>query len=457
MEVTSTKKEIWTMGSYSLLTLAIMVGFMYLNTFGTEVLKIQPGTLAAALGIAKFIDFIVSLLAGAIIEKVKIGSRGKNQEWLFVGRWILAVMILAEVFNTSAAPLMVRVAVIAVSYTVLNCLMNLIQTAYYGVLGAVAGPNMANRNAMSVNMTRQSTVIMLITSSIPTLVTVLPFGEWNYFIVALVFMLPMPITLGRIAHCADGKDLPVGRSETGRTITPGDMLGTLTKNPQMLAVFIGFTLNYIGTYMYQANYTYYFIYVVGDFKKLTIATLCSAVVGFVAAIIMPKFGAKLGKKWSVVVGFTTFGIGLMVLSMVAAKSWIYYIICMAITSFGMYTYIPFMVLIFMDTGEYYLWKTGKDTRSIAAGLASPPMKIGMFAGGTIGLALLGRTGFVAGGGFEVTQTWINSFMRVTFLYPAFVFIAAAIWMAIFYRISDADAARYAKENADRAKAAAGQQ
>ena len=36
MQPTSSKKEIWTMGTYSLLTLSIMVGFMYLNTFATE-------------------------------------------------------------------------------------------------------------------------------------------------------------------------------------------------------------------------------------------------------------------------------------------------------------------------------------------------------------------------------------------------------------------------------------
>ena len=79
MNVTSSKKEIWTIGSYSLLTLAIMVGFMYLNTFATEVLLVPAGALATALLIAKTIDFIVSLFAGAIIEKVKIGKKGKNQ------------------------------------------------------------------------------------------------------------------------------------------------------------------------------------------------------------------------------------------------------------------------------------------------------------------------------------------------------------------------------------------
>ena len=129
MQVTSSKKEIWTVGSYSLLTLSIMVGFMYLNTFATEVLLIPAETLAIALLAAKTIDFCVSLFAGMIIEKVKISSKGKNQSWLYLGRWILAITILLEVCNTTAAPMVVRIAVLSVSYTILNCLMNVIQTA----------------------------------------------------------------------------------------------------------------------------------------------------------------------------------------------------------------------------------------------------------------------------------------------------------------------------------------
>lgn len=99
MQPTSSKKEIWTMGTYSLLTLSIMVGFMYLNTFATEVLKIPASTLATALLIAKSCDFVVSLFCGIIVEKVKLGKKGKNQGWLYYGRWILAVAIMLEVIN----------------------------------------------------------------------------------------------------------------------------------------------------------------------------------------------------------------------------------------------------------------------------------------------------------------------------------------------------------------------
>lgn len=453
MEITSSKKEIWTMGSYSLLTLAIMVGFMYLNTFATEVLVIPAGTLAVALGVAKLLDFCFSLFAGAIIEKVKIGKTGKNQSWLYLGRWILAVSIMAEVCNTSAAPLIVRVAVLSVSYTVLNCLMNILQTAYYGVLAAVAGPNMANRNAMTINMTRQSTVITIICSFIPTFVTVLPFGNWNYFIVAFVFMLPMPFALGAIAKCADGKDVPVGATGSVNQVGIGDMFGTLLKNPQMLVLFLVFTILYIAQFTYQANYTYYFIYVVGDFTKMTLATLINAFVGFLAAMVMPKLGAKLGKKMSCVFGFLMMSVALILVSFFGAPNGVpnltAYIIIMSLLMAGTYTWMPYMVVLFLDAGEYFLYKTGKDTRAIAAGLASPPMKIGMTVGNTLGLALLSTIGFVSGGAFEISVTWIANFMRVTFMLPGLIYLAAAIIMLLFYKISDKDAAMYAQANAEK--------
>ena len=451
MQVTSSKKEIWTVGSYSLLTLSIMVGFMYLNTFATEVLLIPAETLAIALLVAKTIDFCVSLFAGMIIEKVKISGKGKNQSWLYLGRWILAITILLEVCNTTAAPMVVRIAVLSVSYTILNCLMNVIQTAYYGVLAVVAGPNPANRNAMTINMTRQMTVITLICSSIPTLVTVLPFGSWNYFMVALVFMLPMPWALGRIARLADGKDLPVGSGPAANRVGVNDMLGTLFKNPQLLILFLANTVMYIAQFMYQANYTYYFIYVVGDFTKLSIATLVSACVGLVAAIIMPKFGAKMGKKWAFVVGLALFACGLTFINLMGPKNWLFYVAGMAITSFGMYSYTPFLVTMYLDCGEYFLWKTGKDTRAIATGLASPPMKIGMALGGSIGLYLLGATGYVAG--FTPTAAWVSEFMMVTFQVPAFVYLLAALIVAVMYKIKDSDVAKYAQENQERMNAA----
>jgi len=455
MQVTASKKEIFTMGNYSLLTLSIMVGFMYLNTFATEVLMIPAATLATALLIAKTTDFIFSVIHGVIIEKVKLGNKGKNQGWLYYGRWVVAICAMLEVTNTTMLPMAVRVVVLSASYIVLNCMMNLLQTAYYGVVAVVAGPNPANRNAFTIEMVQQNTIVTLICSFIPTLVTVLPFGSWNYFVVGTLFVLPMPWALGRISALADGKDLPVGAGPAGAPrVGFKDMIDALLKNPQLLILFLANTIMQIGMFMYQANYTYYFIYVVGDFTKLTVATLCSSVVGLIAARIMPKIGVKLGKKMAFVCGISIFGLGMVGVYFLGPISWIFYILCMSIGMCGTYLYQAFAITMYLDCGEWYLNKTGKDTRTIAMGLGAPPMKIGMAVGGSIGLYLLGATGYVAG--FVPDAAWVSSFMMICWIVPAAFYFAGAALMLFGYKINDAEVARMAQENAERAAAAAQQ-
>ena len=447
MQVTASKKEITTMGNYSLLTLSIMVGFMYLNTFATEVLQIPAGILATALLVAKTCDFIFSVVHGIVLEKVKLpGGKGKFQSWLYYGRWVIAICAMLEVTNTTMMPMVVRVVVLSVSYTVLNCLMNILQTSYYGVQAVVAGPNPANRNAMTIEMVQQNTIVTLICSFIPTLVTVLPFGSWNYFVVGTLFCLPMPWALGRISALADGKDLPVGAGPAGAPrVGFKDMIDALLKNPQLMILFLSNTIMQIGMFMYQANYTYYFIYVVGDFTKLTVASLFSACFGLVAARVMPKIGTKLGKKWAFVTGISIFATGMIGVYFLGPISWVFYIVCMSIGMCGTYLYQAFAITMYLDCGEVYLNKTGKDMRSIAMGLGSPPMKIGMAVGGSIGLYLLEGTGYAAG--FVPDAAWASKFMLICWVVPALFYFAGAALMAFGYKINDAEAARCAMENA----------
>ena len=443
-QVTATKKEIWTMGSYSLLTLSIMIGFMYLNQFATNVLEVPAAALATAMLIGKTIDFIVSVFCGAIIEKVKLGNKGKNQEWLAKGRWILAIVIMLEVFPT-AGPIWLRLLIMTAAYAILNSMMNLIQTAYYGISAAVAGPNPANRQAFNVNMSRQATVITLITSFIPTLVTVLDFGKWNYFVVGTLFMLPMPWALGRIAKLADGKDAPVGAAGDVHQVSAVDMFKSLGENKYLMALFICHTVQYIGQFIFQGLTAYYWMYVVGNFALMTVANLISAVTSFVAAMIMPKVGQKLGKKKAISIGYFILPIVYLCMGWFGRFDYKYMILIASISTFAMYTYTPFVMLMYMDSAEWYFNKSGKDTRSIVMGLATPPMKIGMALGGTIGLTLLAATGFTNAPPADIAS-WIPKFMTVTYWVPACFYLALAILFVLLYRLSDEEAARCAQEN-----------
>lgn len=113
-----------------------------------------------------------------------------------------------------------------------------------------------------------------------------------------------------------------------------------------------------------------------------------------------------------------------------------------------YTYSAYSITMYLDCAEYYLNKTGKDTRTIAMSLGSPPMKIGMALGGSIGLYLLSSTGYVPG--FTPDAAWQGNFMMVCWILRAIVYLASAILLAVGYKITDSDAAKYAQENAERA-------
>lgn len=446
-QVTATKKEIWTMGMYSLLTLSIMIGFMYLNQFATNVLEVPAAALATAMLIGKTIDFIVSIFCGAIIEKVKLGNKGKNQEWLLKGRWILAIVIMLEVFPTSG-PLWLRLLIMTAAYAILNSLMNLIQTAYYGINAAVAGPNPANRQKFNITMSRMATVVTIITSFIPTLVTVLDFGKWNYFVVATAFMIPMPFALGAIARLANGKDAPVGASGEVHQVSAVDMFKALIENKYLLGLFITHTVQYIGQFIFQGLTAYYWMFVVGDFSKMTISNLVAAGAGFVAAMVVPGLASKLGKKKAITIGYFLLPIVYILMGCVCrflgGQYW--FMICItAMSYFVVYMYTPFLMLMYMDAAEWHFNKSGKDTRGIAVGLATPPMKIGMALGGTIGLTLLANTGFTNAPPADIAS-WIPKFATITYWVPAGFYLVMAILFVTLYRLSDEEAARCAQEN-----------
>ena len=281
----------------------------------------------------------------------------------------------------------------------------------------------------------------------------LDFGKWNYFVVATAFMIPMPFALGAIAKLGDGKDIPVGAGGAAHQVTPVDMFKALAENKFLLVLFLCHTIQYIGQFIFQGLTAYYWMFVVGNFSLMTVSNLIAAVTSFVAAMIMPPIGQKIGKKKAISIGYFLLPIVYLCMGWFGRFDYKYMIIIASISTFAMYTYTPFVMLMYMDAAEWHYNKTGKDTRGIAVGLATPPMKIGMALGGTIGLTLLANTGFDTPG-VAGSAEWIPKFMTITYWVPACFYLVLAILFVTLYRLSDAEAARCAQENYARAQSEA---
>ena len=76
-----------------------------------------------------------------------------------------------------------------------------------------------------------------------------------------------------------------------------------------------------------------------------------------------------------------------------------------------------------------------------------PMKIGFVGGSAIagyGLAAIGYQP-----GMEITADFTSKYMLIIGTIPAVLCVLAAVIFLVGYKIKDEDAARYAKENAER--------
>jgi GPH family glycoside/pentoside/hexuronide:cation symporter len=210
---------------------------------------------------------------------------------------------------------------------------------------------------------------------------------------------------------------------------------------------------------------FYYMYVLGNMMLMPVAMTISTLFGFLASLIGPQIGRKLGMKRSMVIGMiiaicgnlvtANFGgnatpSGIRIAGMEVPVGWLVYLCVMLVASLAMQTYAGFAMQFQVNAGEYGYWKTGKDNRTAAMGLGAIPMKIAMIVGGALGGYALAGIGYQPGmgmpGGPAFPANFTINFMRLMGYVPAGISLVALLLFGIGYKITDADAKKYAEEN-----------
>lgn len=275
----------------------------------------------------------------------------------------------------------------------------------------------------------------------------------GYFIVAVAFAIPYIFVSQMCCNmCKEadpsGKTGRVNKSKSvaGR-VTLKDMVKSVVTNGQLMVLFIAFTVFYIAMFAVSGVMAYYFTYITGNILYMSAAMTISMIVSLGAAIILPKFAGKLGKKRSFILALLIYTVGSVLIWKFAASSWIIYTVISSINAASMYLFTSFGVNYFLDAGEYYLYKTGKNTKDIAISMYSVPMKVGMALGGAIATYGLAAINYTAG--MEVTAGFVSDFMILLGIIPAVFTLIGVVILAVGYKITDENAAMYAKANVEK--------
>ena len=432
----------------------LMMPMTFMNIFFTDNLLISGALIGTVVGIARILDIIAGLLCGGIIQSAR--NKGVYySKWITATRWIIACGVILMFANTSSMSLEVKLVVVFISYCMVNLCMNFIQTSQYNVLAVMGGTSLDNRNHLAFRGTQGTTMAMFTFSliSVPLLEKVLTpaiGSNYAYLTMAIVYVIPYMIGCHLLAKAAT-KYEKTSTVRSGPSIKIIDMIKSVMTNGQLFILILVMSSSYIGQFTIMQLGVHYFTYVLGDVMLMTYSMTIGTFSGLLGSFIGPKIGVWLGKKHAMVVGLLFKVVILTLIFFFARTSVIVYISLYSVFTLTTYIYFSFNANYVIDTGEYHLHKTGKDNRSVANGMMTLPAKIGLLVGGSVPLFVLTLIGYQPN--MEQTPEFINQFMMIFTLFPAAFCLVAAIIMLFFYKITDADAARYARENEERAVAA----
>jgi len=296
-------------------TMAFTVPVTYLNMFMTDYLGISAVAIGTGMLIAKTVDFIVSIVAGIIIEKSNM-KHGKYLSWIRLLTATLFFGNIIQMLDTSGfiASSTVRLVIVMIAYMMFHCSMNFYATSRAALIPKMAGANMEDRKKLTARQGQvgaaTSIISSLVTLPAVQLVQKLTGSEsLGFFVVAAVFSVSFLIVNLIFVKLAAPFDPPADANAPRRASpTVKQMAASVVTNKQMLVLFTGFTVFTIGTQVYAGLTTYYFR-VTGTFTFMTVALTARSVCALFASMIGPVIGRKTGKKGALVLGWILYAIG----------------------------------------------------------------------------------------------------------------------------------------------------
>lgn len=445
--------------------MAQTVPLTYLTLFLTDYLKISPLAIGTGLLIAKTCDFLISLVAGIVIEKSNM-KRGKYLSWVRLLTFTLFFGNIVQMLDTTAfiSSPNLRLAVVCVFYVMFHGSMNFSASARGALITKLAGADMENRKRLTARQTQVGAATSIITSAVtlPAINLVKSMtgsDSLGFFVVTLVFSVCFLITNLIFAHSVQAFDPPTTEgAPRKKTASVKEMVQSVVTNKQMLVLFFGFTVNTVGGQVFT-GLTAYFFRATDNFNFMTVAFTARSIVALLCSMAGPALGRKLGKKKSLLIAWGIYaavmvGIRFFAVDAAGNANLFFITVMLCLSTGGMYLYTVFMTTYYLDCGEYGYYVTGVDNRTMAVTVMNWPTKIGFALGGSLVGYAVALSGYHAP--TETAAAFVDDmgrFLTIWALIPACTTALAMLIIGFGYKLTEEQAAEYAKANMEREQAA----
>jgi Na+/melibiose symporter-like transporter len=424
---------------------------VYTIFYMTERMLIPTLITGAVLFAARLVDLVSSVVVGAIIQKVSL-KHGQYRSWLYYGPFMVSIGTALHFINFPV-PVMAKATQIFIAYFLYGTGMSFIQLSQNGLLAKIAGPDMRHRIILSGKINQGNQAGRIVSSAIimPLILLIDKLGTDGYTVVQI--MMSLCALIGQLPLFFMTKEYEQFDPEFKRRSSGGvkltTMFATVLKNGQLLLLMLADGIRFTVIWGMTGLGVYYFRYVAQNMGLFTLALTVQSVCAFIASLAMPAVARKTGKKNAGIISGVSMTLFLAALAWQGMTSPMVYIVCIAGFSISSGLILSCGVNLYLDCGEYQLYKSGADARTFTMGMYGVSAKVGFL------LSTLLSTIVLEGSGYSGVTNTVENLGRMALLLggiPAGLTLAYTLVM-LLYGITEKKAKEYAEHNHTAALAA----
>ncbi|KRL27711.1 hypothetical protein FD27_GL000451 [Limosilactobacillus frumenti DSM 13145] len=400
------------------------------------------------IAVLRIIELLIDPMIGNAIDRTNT-RWGKFKPWV-VGGGIISAVILAALFTPlgglSVSSPYLYLVLFAVLYIVMDIFYSFNDVGFWSMLPALSF-NSHERDKIAtfarVGSTVGAQIVTLVIMPMVLFFSVKQNGgtgdDRGWFIFAAIVAAVAAITAIGVGLGTNEKKSLLRENKEQTKLK--DVFKILIKNDQLFSIAMSYLFYTTGITMVNSMETYYFTYILGNSKALSILGGLNTIVGVISVLTFPLFTSKISRRKLFYGSIAVLALGLIVFAF-AGQS-------LALVLVGAELFFIPQPLVFLvvlmtitDSVEYGQLKLGHRDESLT--LSVRPL-LDKFAGAVSGW-IIGPTAIAAGmtagaTASTVSATGVMKFKLVMFLAPAILLVISVL---IFNRKVKLDEKMHAK-------------
>jgi glucuronide carrier protein len=401
---------------------------VFLLIYYTDVAGISAATAGTILLVVRIWGGFTDLLAGRLVDETST-RWGKFRPYLLFGPVPLLALLVALFSIPGGLGDGGKLVWALVSYALFSLAYSFVNIPYGSLAAAMTQEPDARAKLSSSRAVSASLTILLIAVIVSPQIEGAGDLQRSLTVITVIFaVIGLALYLGCFATSREAVQRDVAKASLRDTV------GMLRHNRPLLLLCASSLLFLTGMFSLSTVAVYYARDVLGDADLYIVMTLVQTVAMVVAAALIPKAVAAVGKKRAYVVSGVVAVLGAVTFALAPSSTPVIGIVCYGILGLGLGAINALIFALQADTVDFGEWRSGVRAEGASYSVLSFVRKAGQGIGGAAAAYTIGFGGYVSGGAAQ-SDAALTSIRVAAGIVPA-VAVAAATAVMLAYPLTE---------------------